>query len=163
MLKEAFDGLLAKMVEVAKAFYGDRLVSVVVYGSVGRGTMRQDSDVDVLIIARDLPRGRFDRVAEFTAVEKTLAPAFQDLLSQGVHTELSPVFKTPQEVEAGSPLFFDMVEDARLLYDHNGFFAGRLERLRRRFAELGSKRIWNDNVWYWDLKPDYKPGEVFEL
>ena len=163
MLEEAFDDLLVRMAKAAKTFYGDRLVSVVVYGSVGRGTMRHDSDVDVLIVARDLPRGRLNRVRECTAVETALAPAFQDLLSQGVHTELSPVFKTPQEAEAGSPLFFDMVEDARLLYDDHGFFAARLERLRRRFAELGSKRIWNGNVWYWDLKPDYKPGEVFEL
>ena len=163
MLKEAFDDFLAKMVKAVQAFYGDRLVSVVVYGSVGRGTMRDDSDVDVLIVARDLPRGRFDRVAEFEAVEKALVPVCQELLGKGVRTELSPVFKTPEEAEAGSPLFFDMVEDARLLYDSNGFFAGRLERLRKRFAELGSKRIWNGNVWYWDLKPDYKPGEVFEL
>ena len=91
MLKAAFDGLLARMVEVAKVFYGDRLVSVVVYGSVRRETMRQDSDVDVLIVARDLPRGRFDRVAEFTAVEKALTPAFQHLQPRHSHRALAGV------------------------------------------------------------------------
>jgi predicted nucleotidyltransferase len=160
---EAFDELLAKLVEVALAVYGDRLITIAVYGSVGRGTMRQDSDVDVLIVVGDLPHGRFARMAEFDAVEEALVPVFRGLVGKGIQTSLSPVFKTKEEAEAGSPLFFDMVEDARLLYDRHGFFAGRLERLRRRFAELGAKRIWRGNAWYWDLKPDYKPGEVFEL
>jgi hypothetical protein len=24
-------------------------------------------------------------------------------------------------------------------------------------------RIWRGNAWLWDLKPDYQPGDVFEL
>ena len=81
-------------------------------GRTGK-TMRHDSDVDALIVARYLPRGRFDRVAEFEVVEKALVPIFQDLLGKHIRTELSPVFKTPEETESGSPLFFDMVDDAR--------------------------------------------------
>jgi Nucleotidyltransferase domain len=41
------------------------LVALAVFGSVGRGTVREDSDVDFLLVARDLPRGRFARVDEF--------------------------------------------------------------------------------------------------
>ena len=76
-------------------------------------------------------------------MEEHLASVFESLLSKRIQTDLSPVFKTMEEAEAGSPLFFDMVEDARVLYDRHGFFAARLERLRKRFAELGAKRIWN--------------------
>jgi uncharacterized protein len=56
-----------------------------------------------------------------------------------------------------------MVEDARVLYDKGDFFVRQLARLRQRLTELGAKRIWKGNAWYWDLKPDYRPGEVFEL
>jgi hypothetical protein len=56
-----------------------------------------------------------------------------------------------------------MVDDAIILYDKDGFFAGVLERLRRRMQELGSKKIYIGDKWYWDLKPDSKPGEVIEL
>ncbi len=102
-------------------------------------------------------------MAEFRTVEEGLEEALAGLQAQGIQGTLCPVFKTPEEAEAGSPLFLDMVQDARLLYDRDGFFAKRLAGLRRRLAELGAKRIWRGNVWYWDLKPDYKPGEVFEL
>ena len=76
---------------------------------------------------------------------------------------LSPVFKTPAEVEAGSPLFLDMIDDARLLHDTDGFFRRYLDGFRRRLQVLGSRRIWLGNAWYWELKPDLKPGEVFTL
>ncbi|MEW5981807.1 MAG: hypothetical protein AB1806_05495 [Acidobacteriota bacterium] len=56
-----------------------------------------------------------------------------------------------------------MVEDARILVDRDGLLAARLDRLAKRMRELGSRRIWRDGWWYWDLKPDYRPGEIFEL
>ena len=40
----------------------------------------------------------------------------------------------------------------------------KLAALRRRLAELGSRRIeLADGSWYWDLKPDLRPGEMIEL
>lgn len=163
MLKEAFNSLLQEALNGIQRYYGDRLVTVAVYGSVGRGTMRFDSDIDLLIVVRGLPNGRWTRAREFDAVDDALEGALQDARRHGVDTRLSAVLKTPEEAEAGSPLFLDMTEDARLLYDRDDFFAGRLERLRERLRQLGSKRIWRGNMWYWDLKPDFKPGEVIEL
>ena len=103
------------------------------------------------------------RVDEFLAVEEAMAKDFLHAESQGVNTTLSPVFKTPEEVLAGSPLFLDMVEDAQVLYDRDGFLAEQLARLEARLTKLGAMRIWKGNAWYWDLKPDYTPGEVLEL
>jgi len=56
-----------------------------------------------------------------------------------------------------------MVEDARILYDRQDFFSRRLDRLKKRLDELGAKRVRRGNAWYWDLKPDYRPGEIIEL
>ncbi|MBI4715493.1 MAG: hypothetical protein HY760_06120 [Nitrospirae bacterium] len=73
------------------------------------------------------------------------------------------IFKSPEEALKGSPLFLDMVEDARILLDKGGFLADILAALRSRLAALGSRRVWRGNAWYWILKPDLKPGEVFDL
>jgi hypothetical protein len=137
--------------------YGPRLVSLALFGSAARGTARPDSDLDLFIVATGLPRGRVARMAEFEGVEQRVTEALPD------PPYLSPVIKTPEELSAGTPLLFDMTEDARILVDRGGVLATRLERLATRMRELGSRRIWRDGWWYWDLKPDFRPGEVFEL
>lgn len=162
-LREHVSALLADVTDAVRRHYGARLVSLVVFGSVGRGTPRPDSDLDLLLVVDDLPRGRVARVQEFGAVERELAPRLQEARRDGVTTECSPVFKTPAELAAGSPLFLDMVEDAKILYDRDGFFARARDEWRDRLARLGARRIWRGNAWLWDLKPDYRPGEIFEL
>jgi len=163
-LPAPFRPLLEALLSICRRYYGPRLVALAIFGSLGRGTAGPESDVDLLIVCRDLPPGRILRVEEFGAwVEPDLETFLEQLAAGGIHTRLSPVFKTPEELEAGSPLLLDMVEDAVILYDPEGALASRLRRLRERLAELGARRIWRGEQWYWDLKPDYRPGEVFEL
>ena len=162
-LLERYDRLLDQVTVELQRQYGQRLVAIAVFGSVGRGTPREDSDVDLLIVARDLPRGRFRRVEEFLPVEARLDAPLRAVRADGTPTTLSPVFKTPAEIERGSPLFLDMVEDARVLYDPEAVLGDYLDRLRARLKELGSRRIRLGNAWYWELKPDLKPGEIIEL
>lgn len=163
VLKERFKELEEMLLSAIIDFYGDRLITVALFGSIARGTQRFDSDVDLLIIAKDLPHGRIKRIREFEIIEETLDPFIRSLQKDGITTYISAIIKSPEEAEAGSPIFIDMVEDARILYDKGGFFARRLDKLRKRMTELGSKRIWRGNAWYWDLKPDAKAGENIEL
>jgi len=55
---ERFEVLVRDLAAELKKHYGARLVSAVVFGSVGRGSPRPDSDVDVLVVAEPLPDGR---------------------------------------------------------------------------------------------------------
>lgn len=102
-------------------------------------------------------------MAEFMKVEKGLERVLNNLRKRELFIELSPVIKSPEEAEAGTPLFLDMVEDARIIYDKDDFFKKRLERLKSRLKALGARRVWRANAWYWDLKPDFKPGDIIEL
>jgi hypothetical protein len=97
------------------------------------------------------------RVRDFTQIEKEVRSTVPEQIA------LSPVFKTPAEVEVGSLLFLDMVEDGRVLYDRDNFIEDHFARLRERLKQLGARRVWRGSAWYWDLKPDYRPGEVFTL
>ena len=157
-----YELLLSKLLAACRQHYGARLVSVAVFGSVGRGTPHPDSDLDLLIVAEGLPDGRLARALDFQVVEATLVPDLAEAHAPGLAPELSPVFKTPAEVEAGSPLFLDMIDDARLLYDRENFLRDALAAFQARLRRLGARRIWRGNAWIWDLKPDYKIGEVFE-
>lgn len=162
-LTALFDRFLAELKKACLSFYGDRLVSLAVFGSVGRGTPRPDSDVDVLVVAEGLPNGRLRRVDEFRSVEQSLACGGAEAPVHAGQFVLSPVIRAPEEIRQGSPLLLDLVDDARILYDRDNFLAGELARLRERLKALGARRVWRGDAWWWDLKPDYRPGDVFEI
>ena len=163
MLKEKFKDLQDRLLSEIRDFYGERLISIVLFGSVARETQSFDSDIDVLIIAKGLPKGRIKRIREFESVEDRVGPFLKSLQKEGINTYISAIIKSPEEAERGSPLFLDMVEDSKVLFDRGDFFAGLIEKLRDRLNALGAKRVWKGNAWYWILKPDIKVGEVFEL
>jgi predicted nucleotidyltransferase len=162
-IEGCFESVLARLLHSARERYGARLVSLAVYGSVGRGEAGPGSDVDVLVVAEPLPRGRIARVREFEAVERDIEAEIEACRSRGVDTRLSPVFRSPREVEAGSALFLDMTEDARILHDEGAFLASYLRDLAGRLERLGSRRVRVGTSWYWLLKPDLEPGETFEI
>ncbi len=163
MIREAYQETTQKLLAACLDLYRDRLISLVLFGSVGRGTPSPQSDIDFIVVARDLPRGRLNRIREFQVVEEQLEPWLRSLAKRGVHISLSPVFKTPEEVEKGSLLFLDLVDDAVLLHDQDNFFQKHLERLASRLEELGAYKVIRGGRWHWVLKPDYRPGEVFEI
>ncbi len=162
-ISERFESLLSQLLTASIQCYSDRLVSLAMFGSVGRGTPRPDSDMDVFLVAEGLPDGRVRRMAEFDRVEASMKPALAQARTAGLTTELSPVIRTPSEVLHGSPLMLDMTEDCRLLYDRNGFLRSALEQFKARLDRLGARRIWRGDAWFWDLNPGYKPGDVFDL
>ena len=55
MLQAEYRDLAAEYAQRIKAHFGDRLVSICFFGSAARGEASPESDIDVLIIAEDLP------------------------------------------------------------------------------------------------------------
>jgi predicted nucleotidyltransferase len=149
--------------DLLDAALGNDLVSVVLFGSVARGEASAHSDVDLLVVCEDLPAGRFARLRRLEDVDGRFEPALERLRARGIDTRICPVMKTRPEAERIVPLYLDLVEDARLLRDRGGFFAGVLERLRASLARLGAERRMLGRTRYWVLKAGFAPGEVVEL
>jgi predicted nucleotidyltransferase len=142
---------------------GESLVSVVLFGSVARGEAEVNSDIDLLIVAEGLPRGRFARLNLLEGIDQEFQPLLERLEVEGTSTRFSRILKTRKEAGRIIPLYLDLVEDAVILYDADGFFQDLLRRLRDSLNRLGAKRERLGRVRYWDLKPDLVPGERFEI
>jgi len=157
---EDYRALLNQLVQLLRARLGDRLTSVVLYGSVARGTATPQSDVDLLVIMRDAPSNYFARL-------DPLLEAWQILEEKPGSRRFPPLsFLVLSEEEANQNryIFLDMIEEGIILHDRGDYFARRLEALKERLTALGSRRVClEDGTWYWDLKPDLVLGEVFEL
>lgn len=147
---------LAQYVALLERRFGSDLVSVVLFGSRAREQARPESDIDLLAVIRGLPRNRWQRYEGFTDIAREVSTEFADMLAL--------ILATPEEAVHVKPYYLGMLSGHEIVYDRDDFFAGVLERLRKRLVELGSRRYVDpDGYEYWDLKPDWKPGDVVEL
>lgn len=163
MLRDTFDGIVNELVAACRHVYGDRLDGVVVYGSVATGKFHPNSDIDVLVVADPLPRGRLARTDEFAPVDERLAPMIEAARRDGVDTRISPIIRTFDELDLSGYLRFDIACDGDVRFDRRGDVSRYLEGVRRRLRERGAERRPHPAGPYWVLEPNVKPGQVVEL
>jgi predicted nucleotidyltransferase len=163
MWAEAFEEIVQALPAACRAVYGDRLKAVAIYGSVARGTMRPDSDIDVLIVADALAASRAARMDEFEQIDRLLADKISSARAAGVHTTVMPNLKTPAELRAGSLLYLDMTDQARILHDPEGILRGYLDDLAERLRAMGARRVPFGGGYYWELKPGFRWGDRIEI
>lgn len=162
--RKKYYNLIQRFLDVVFKHYGQKLVSVVLYGSVARDAFRPDSDIDVLLICDDLPRGRVNRIEDFIEhVEKAMSSEISVLRAEGITPFFSPLIKTKEEAAYGSPLFLDISEEGKILYDRDNFFHDYISKFKSKLQHMGSKKINFKGGYYWLLKPDYKHGDMIEL
>ena len=162
-LNATLKNLAEKYAQLAKEHLGTNLISVALFGSVARGEAKPNSDIDLLIVCEDLPKGMFKRHALLEPVREQLQSDLERLWQQGIYADFTELIYTKDEADRFRWVYLDMLEDAVILYDENGFLRGVFERLRKRLEELGAQRRTIGKIRYYDLKPDLMPGEVIEL
>jgi len=149
----------------AKKTLQNRLVSACLFGSAARGNVDQSSDIDILLIAEDLPEGLISRNRTIKSIQETVkssAPA-RALKKMGQSTLISPIMFTPEEASKHPPIMLDIVDDGLILHDRDGFLQRILNDIRRRLKELGARKVKTQKGWYWILKPDAKLGEEVRI
>jgi predicted nucleotidyltransferase len=151
-LPEALRADLDRYVRALEARFGADLVSIVLFGSWALDEGRTEGDIDLLVVIRGLVGGRFERYQLARQVSEELA------------NRLSLIVSTPEGAEHLKPYYLGMLSRHLMLRDTGGFFAAILERLRRRLGEPGARRdVDEDGDEFWDLEPDWKPGNVVTL
>jgi len=159
-LKYPYSEFLSELLDSLRVYFD--LVSFVVYGSVARGNATKDSDVDLLIIADNLP-DRYEMFKIFDKAEEAIFDKINKLRKDGYYIFLSPVIKSREDARLITPLYLDMIDDAVILYDKDEFFTNVIGKLKKRLDELKAERVILGKKWYWRLKKDYKFGEVIEI
>lgn len=146
---------LAPVRECVQRELGDRLLCLVLFGSHARGEATEDSDWDILLVARDLSSSVLERKQMLRSV-----------LSRYWRYRVSFVARTPEEFEsANPPLFLDIALDGLIVHDTSGYARDRLASIRLMVKEKGlfRERRGNDWVWLRKVSPAREASDPTEI
>jgi hypothetical protein len=157
--------LLDLFVLRAQSAMGGNLISIILYGSVARGEAKPTSDIDLLAILKNASSIYWERLQPILPLLRALRrePSWLEMEAKGFCPSFSVIVLSKEEALENQYLYLDMIEDAKILVDQEGFFQKRLDALKGRLQELGARKVKQHDMWYWDLKPNLTPGEVVTL
>jgi len=164
-LKEEYLPLAYEFLVQALKFLGDDLVSVVLYGSIARGDTHECSDMDLLLVARNLPRKFSERIEYLYPIKRRCSRRKIELWREkGIYCSIQIYPLLPSELKKFRPLFLDIVTDGVILFDRGNFMRRMMSQWRQKLKRAGAKKVvLPDKRWYWVLKPEIRRGEVIEL
>ena len=98
---------------------GDRIDSIILYGSVARNEAREESDIDILVVIKDKDIEIYDKISKIrTDID----------LDNNTLTSLLLLSRKELEryIKLGSPLIEGIMKEGAILYDDGNF-----EKLRK--------------------------------
>jgi len=164
-LQAEYSELAEEYARALRELFGDRLISICFFGSVVRGEATPESDIDVLVVAKGVPKDVGLRLQETSGIylELKRSEAYRKLRSLGRNAFVSAIVLTSDEAKTHPPIMLDMTEDAFMAYDKDGFLERVLGDMRQRLKELGARKVKAQKGHYWILKPDARPDEAVEI
>lgn len=164
-IPKRYSALLADFIESIKKTFGDSMVSAILFGSVAKGKARNDSDIDVCLIFKSLPKSRHKRTLLIFPVIKQLreTESYRILYNDGYFPEVSPILYTIDEIQNTKPIFLDIIVDGIILTD-DGTFTRKKEEIKKRMEILGTHKVRLENGdYYWILKHGLRLSEEVSI
>ena len=121
--------------------YGENLVSAVIFGSVARNTFTEESDIDLLILCKRVPKSRMERLKKFEKVEDKITKLAEKLGIENL--EINPIITTLKKIE-GNPILLDLMRSSKILYDKDARFSKYLSLLRKKVED---KIMFREGYW----------------
>jgi len=104
---------------------GDRIESIVLYGSVAKDTAHEESDIDILIVTRDEDKRLYDKISKI----RTKIDLDNNTLTTLVHVSIEEV---ERYLKLGSPFIKSVAQEGVILYDKGIFKKVRVSLVAKR-------------------------------
>jgi len=155
----------SRITSILKEHFGVKLISVCLYGSAVRGALRNGSDIDFLIVLGDAPLSYHKRVKSIIHLLEGIRESQEYRKIENLDLDLEPSFliMKKMEVETHPNILIDISHEGIILFDKEDYLKKHLNEIKEKMVKLGSIKKITPHGHYWVLKPDLRPGEVFEL
>ncbi|ACX72259.1 DNA polymerase beta domain protein region [Methanocaldococcus vulcanius M7] len=124
MNEKMLNKILNEFLEKCRQKFGDDLISIILFGSYARGTATEYSDIDLLVIVKNLPERRIDR-------HKVLRDeVLYFIFKYGVN--ISPILIKPTDLlpKEINPSIYGILTGYKIIYDKNDFWKNYIEKIK---------------------------------
>lgn len=127
--------LISKVLQNAKDKFKSNLISLILFGSAARGRIMEDSDIDLIVVCKTLPRGWRKRDEIIIGLEK-IGFSF----GRSVHIEALTEKEFKFSVKEGAPLMFEIFTYNKVIYD-DGLFKEQMEIFKENIKTWNARKI----------------------
>jgi hypothetical protein len=159
--KLLFDAMIGRLAEAFRSKVPEELLLVMHFGSTVAPVLKSTTDIDLFLVYRDPPPGKFARQALFDVYESKVTGELEQLRSGGFDLVFSPFIKGGDVLERFLPIYLDFPEHSRVLYDPNGLAQKLIPRIKSMRLRQGIKLEHVKGMRVWNCRGNLAPGELF--
>lgn len=159
---QCFYPILERAVGEVLRVYSGAVIALALFGSAARGEVGHESDLDLLLVVDH----RFGTLLDDAWTRARVARSSTELRLEewertGHFHQVQVVVAERSDLDRPGPLFLDLPEEARILWDPSGILRRSLRRFASRLRSAGARRMRSRQLGsYWDLGtafPDVRP------
>jgi predicted nucleotidyltransferase len=133
-----------EFVEACKEKFKENLISIVLFGSYARGNFKETSDVDLLVIVKDLPESVWERDKLIKEITWKIFLKYDE--------DLQPILSTPEEIimamKNNNPIFFGILLGYKIIIDEGNFFEKSLKEIvASRIVKNPPLFVYGGKIW----------------
>ena len=149
--QEEYLNLLLSVFSVIHRKIGPECLAL--YGSIARGTSQETSDLDLLLVSRNMRGSLGSRVL---SLMELIGPEIQEeqeyLFDNSLYCDLNILPLSPDELASRRLFLLDLVDHALVLWDPEQILSKEFAFIRFKLLEMGAQKVeLEDGSWCWDL------------
>ncbi len=144
------------ILEIKSWNQANELLAAIHFGSSAKKIPKKTSDVDILLVYKNLPKKSWDRSLWLKPMDQALESQLSKLNSfQFYPSILAWEEKSFLKLH---PLYLDFVDNSILLFDPQGIAKNTIQRTADWIKRRRAKKIFRGQLWYWDVNPNREPN-----
>ncbi len=134
--------LISELIDVLKHKFNQDLLSIVLFGSVVKGSSTTTSDIDALVVCETL-------IKDWRARDKMTLELTEDIelkYATSIHMALVSKDEISHAIDSVSPLMLEIYEANEIIYEKDNFFTQLLNSFGKNLKSLHAIKI-EKGVW----------------
>jgi len=151
-----FGPVLGRYCRILQQHFGERLLGVLLFGSIARGDWTKESDIDLLVVVDLWDTKTWTRSNELLALRTTLRKTreYSDSVGAGFVPIIQHYPLGSEEASLNHRIYPDIVLDGIIIYEKDGFITQLIGNLRESLQQKGARRVINETgASQWEMEP----------